>query len=385
MVTMHPFINTRLQSINRIVVKVGTHLLHKKTGGLNLELMTQLVRQISLIRQRNIEVILVSSGAVGAGATIMGIKQPPEDLSQRQALAAIGQSQLIDLYQERFQKYNHNVAQVLLTRDALDDRQRYLNIRNTLETLLNWGIIPIINENDTVAVEELKFGDNDQLSAMIAVKMQADLLVILSDVDGLYDRSPSDEQAERISVVDDIDAAMGNVSELKNSSFSLGGMRSKLEAVRIALQAGILSHINNGRLPDILLHILKGKDTGTWFKYQERKIKGRKLWLAFGKRLGDGKVVIDKGAERALLVGGKSLLPTGVISVSGIFHKKDLIRVHNTEGKEIARGLTQFSSEEITKIKGKQTSEIPDILGSSGNFEVIHRNNLVIIENGGTL
>jgi glutamate 5-kinase len=379
---MHPFIQNGLKSVNRMVVKVGTHLLTHKTGGLNLELMTQLVRQIAIIRQRTIEVILVSSGAVGAGATIMGIKQPPDELSQRQALAAIGQSQLIDLYAERFQKYNLNVAQVLLTRDALDDRQRYLNIRNTLETLLQWGIIPIINENDTVAVEELKFGDNDHLSAMIAVKMNVDLLVILSDVDGLYKGFSSDTHASRIPVVDDIDEAMKNVSELKNHTFSLGGMHSKLEAVRIALQAGILSHINNGCLPDILLHILKGKNTGTWFKHLERKIKGRKLWLAFGKRMGEGKVVVDEGAERALLTGGKSLLPSGVTSVSGLFHKKDLIQVFNKAGKEIARGLTQFSSEEIEKIKGKKTSEVPQILGDSENYEVIHRNNLVILDKG---
>jgi glutamate 5-kinase len=382
---MHPFIHNGLQSVNRMVVKVGTHLLTHKTGGLHLELMTQLVEQIATLRQRNIEIILVSSGAVGAGATIMNIQHPPEDLAQRQALAAIGQSQLIDLYAERFHKYNLNVAQVLLTRDALDDRQRYLNIRNTLETLLQWGIIPIVNENDTVAVEELKFGDNDLLSAMIAVKMQADLLVILSDIDGLYDRPPTDKQAVRVPVVSDIDQAMTNVSESRGSTFSLGGMRSKLEAVRMALQAGILSHINNGRKSEVLLHILQGKNTGTWFKYQERKIKGRKLWLAFGKRAGDGKVIIDKGAEQALLTGGKSLLPSGVTGVSGLFHKKDLIRVYNSEGKEIARGLVQYSSEEIDKIKGKQTSQIPDILGQRDTYEIIHRNNLVTLDKGEAL
>lgn len=385
MVKIHPFINTRLHSVKRMVIKVGTNLLHHKEGGLNLDLMSQLVHQISIIHQRGIEVILVSSGAVGAGATIMGITQPPEDLAHRQALAAIGQSQLINLYEERFQKYNLSVAQVLLTRDALDDRQRYLNIRNTLETLLHWGIVPIMNENDTVAIEELKFGDNDQLSAMISVKMQADLLVILSDVDGVYDRAPSEKDAVRIPVIDNIDSALEKVSENNKSVFSLGGMRSKLEAVRIALLAGILAHINSGRTPDILMHILKGKNTGTWFKYQDRKIKGRKLWLAFGKRIGDGKLIIDKGAERALLVGGKSLLPSGVTDVSGIFHKKDLIRVFSDDGKEIARGLVQFSSDEIIKIKGKKTSEIPDILGNTDDFEIIHRNNLVILDNGGEI
>jgi glutamate 5-kinase len=380
------FLKTRIPFIDRIIVKVGTHILRGDDAGLNLQVMNQLVDQMAAIHKRGKELILVTSGAVGAGASVMAIDQPPDELAQRQALAAIGQSRLMNLYEERFSSYGIKVAQILLTRDALDDRQRYLNTRNTLEMLLKWKVIPIINENDTVAVEEIKigdtFGDNDHLSAMIAVKIDADLLIILTDVDGLYDRPPSREGAKRIPIITLTSEILTYAGEEKSSRFSLGGMKTKLEAVRLANSAGILAHINNGVKKNILLDILGGKNVGTWFKCREQKIKGRKRWLAFGKILCDGKVIIDQGAERALLLNGKSLLPSGVTAVEGIFKKEDLISVCNTQGKEIARGLVQYSSDEIEKIQGKKTHEIPEILGIRENYEIIHRNNLVTLEKG---
>jgi glutamate 5-kinase len=380
------FLKTRIPSIDRIVVKVGTHVLRGDDSGLNFKIMDQLVKQIAMLHKKGDEVILVTSGAVGAGASTMGINHPPEELAERQALAAIGQSRLINLYDKRFSKYGINVAQVLLTRNALDDRQLYLNARNTLEMLLKWHVVPIINENDTVSVEEIKisdtFGDNDQLSAMIAVKMDADLLIMLSDVDGLYDQPPSNPGAKRIPIISLTSETLDYAGKEKSSSFSLGGMKTKLEAVRIANRAGILAHINNGFKENIILNILDGKDVGTWFKCREKKIKGKKRWLAFGKKLGDGKIIIDKGAEKALLVNGKSLLPSGVLAIEGTFSKRDLICVYNDQGNEIARGLVQYSSDEIGKIKGRKTHEVPKILGIRENYEIIHRNDLVTLEKG---
>jgi glutamate 5-kinase len=380
------FLKKRLPAINRIVIKVGTHLLRGDDAGLNQRVLKQLVDQLAAAHNRGKELILVTSGAVGAGASIMNINHPPEELTERQAFAAIGQSCLMNLYDQLFSKHDIKVAQILLTRDALDERQRYLNARNTLEMLLKWRVIPIINENDTVAVEEIKigdtFGDNDRLSALIAVKMDADSLIILTDVDGLYDRPPSQEGAKRIPIITLTSETLSYAGNEKSGLFSLGGMRTKLEAVRIANDAGILAHINNGFKKNILLDILDGKNVGTWFKCREKKIKGRKRWLAYGKRLCEGKVVIDQGAERALLLNGRSLLPSGVIAVEGTFQKDELVRVCNDRGEEIARGLVQYSSKEIDMIKGKKTAEIPAILGEHTSYEIIHRNNLVTLKKG---
>jgi glutamate 5-kinase len=380
------FLKKRIPSIERIVVKVGTHILRGIDAGLNLVIMDRLVSQISAIHKRNKEIILVTSGAVGVGASIMEISQPPEILAERQALAAIGQSRLINLYDEHFNKHGIKVAQLLLTRNGLDNRQMYLNARNTLEMLLKWRVIPIINENDTVAVDEIKlggtFGDNDQLSAMIAVKIDADLLILLSDVDGLYDQPPARMGAKRIPVISLTTGDFSYAGKEKSSGFSMGGMKTKLTAVRKANSAGILAHINNGFKDNVLLDILDGKNVGTWFRCRENKIKGRKRWLASGKQPVDGRIIVDKGAEKALLVNGKSLLPSGVLSITGDFNRGDLIRVYNTRNEEIAIGLVQFSSNDINKIMGKKTYEIPDILGIQDNYEIIHRNNLVALEKG---
>ena len=380
------FLKHRIPSIERIVVKVGTHILRGNDAGLNLNIMDQLVDQISTIHKHNKEIILVSSGSVGVGASIMEIKKPPVELTERQALAAIGQSRLINVYDEHFNKHGIKVAQILLTRNALDNRQTYLNVRNTLEMLLKWHVIPIINENDTVAVDEIKlggtFGDNDQLSAMIAVKIDADLLILLSDIDGLYDQPPTKEGAKRIPIISLTASTSEYAGKEKSSSFSIGGMKSKLTAVHKANRAGILAHINNGFRENVLLDILDGKNVGTWFRCRENKIKGRKRWLASGKRPVEGKIIVDRGAEKALLVNGKSLLPSGVLSITGTFRRNDLIKVYNNRNEEIARGLVQFSSHDIKKIRGKKTHEIPDILGTHENFEIIHRNNLVTLEKG---
>jgi glutamate 5-kinase len=237
-----------------------------------------------------------------------------------------------------------------------------------------------------VAVEEIKlggtFGDNDHLSAMIAVKIDADLLILLSDIDGLYDKPPTKNDAKRIPIISLTAGSLSYAGKEKSGSFSMGGMKTKLTAVRKANSAGILAHINNGFKENVLLDILDGKNVGTWFRCRENKIKGRKRWLASGKRPVDGRIVIDRGAEKALLVNGKSLLPSGVLSITGTFKRDDLIKVFNIRNEEIARGLVQFSSYDIEKIRGKKTHEIPDILGTRENYEIIHRNNLVTLEKG---
>ena len=374
----------RIGSIGRVVVKVGTHLLRSHSGGLNLELMDHLVEQIATLRSEGIEVILVSSGAVGAGAYAMGWDQPPESIADRQALAAIGQSRLMHLYKIRFREHNMTVAQVLLTRDGLDSRQRYLNIRNTLDTLLKWGVVPIINENDTVSVEELKFGDNDRLSAMIAGKMDADLLAVLTDVDGLYDRPPDEEGAQRIPYITQLAENSVRIGEKRDDSFSLGGMQSKLEAVGIAIQAGILTNVSDGHAPDILKKIVAGEMVGTWFAPQEKKLSGRKRWIAFGKRLCKGSVMVDGGAIAALQQGGKSLLPSGVVAVEGEFQPGDLVPICDRNGVEIARGLVQYGSADLARVKGLKTKEIHSLLGQRQNYVVVHRDDMVVQDEGGS-
>ena len=380
------FLNHRLRSVRRLVVKVGTNLLRGPREGLNQEFIASLARQISKLREGKIDVILVSSGAVGAGAFVLGYETPPAETALRQALAAIGQSRLMHHYEQEFARHGVTVAQVLLTRDHLDDRRRYLNARNTFDALLAHRVVPIVNENDTVAVEELKFGDNDQLSALIAGKIGADLLVILTDVQGIFDRDPSEPGAVRIPFLRLDDHSRVEIGEGTAGSFGLGGMRSKLEAARLATRAGILTFIGPGRTDRVLhrvLHrVLEGEALGTWCE-PERRISARKRWLALGKRPVQGKIRIDSGAEKALRSGGKSLLPSGVRAVEGEFERGDLVCVVGADASEIAIGLTRYSSIELESIKGRRTGDITPILGDRQSFEVIHRDDMVVTTSSG--
>ena len=372
------FVEQRLQDVRRIVVKVGTNLLRGEEQGLNLQLIDHLAFQFARVREEERELILVSSGAVGAGAFALGLDHPPTDLSQRQALAAVGQSRLMQQYELAFKRHGLSVAQVLLTRNTFDSRELYLNTRNTLETLLQWEVVPIVNENDTVAIEELKFGDNDQLSALIAGKIGAGLLVLLTDVDGLYDRPPGQPGARRIPAVykdSDTDLVVG---EGTGSRFGLGGMPSKLRAVCLAGDAGILTNICGGRTQNIILRVLAGDPVGTWFEPREKKISARKRWIAAGKTPVDATIIVDRGAETAIQSGGKSLLPSGVVGVQGSFVKGDLIHVVGTGSEPIARGLVRFSSDELRSVQGRKTSEIAEILGRRRAYEVVHRDDMVV-------
>lgn len=375
-----PFLKDKLQELRRIVIKVGTNLLRGDEEGLNLGFMVELAVQIGEIKKRGLDVILVSSGAVGAGAYVMGFDVPPKRLSERQALAAIGQSRLMHHYEGVFKEHGMNVAQVLLTLESFDDRQRYLNARNTLDTLFSLGVLPIVNENDTVAVEELTFGDNDQLSALIAGKIGADLLVILTDVEGVYDRHPSEPGARRIAALPLNEVGKIETHDDDGVSFGLGGMKSKLESVKIATHAGILVNISCGMTDSILLKVLAGEPVGTWFEPESKKISARKQWLAFGKRLGPGRIRVDGGAEKALRNAKTSLLPSGVEEVEGVFAEGELISVCGSDYQEIARGLSKYSSEDLKRVLGLRSEQIPTILGSRQHFEVIHRRDLVIMD-----
>ena len=366
-----------LKACRRVVVKIGTSTLTYSNGQLNLQRIERLVRELADLHNRGMEVLLVSSGAIGVGATRMGYKKIPRTMPEKQALAAIGQGALVQLYEKLFSEYNKTVAQVLLTRGDLDERLRYLNATNALLAILDLGVIPIINENDTVVVEEIKFGDNDTLSALVASIVDADLLIILSDVDGLYDSDPRVNKEACLQVeVDEITPVMEENSKNRGSSFSSGGMLTKLKAARICMAAGIPMVIANGDSDNIIRRIIEGKEIGTLFIPREEKMQARKKWIAFGT-LPQGQVLVDAGAEVALLQKGKSLLPSGVITVEGDFDRGTVVAVANADDKrEIARGMVNYSSDEIRLIAGKKSSEIEKILQGKDYDEVIHRNNL---------
>lgn len=366
-----------LKLCQRVVVKIGTSTLTYSNGQLNLQRIERLVRELADLHNRGIEVLLVSSGAIGVGASRMGYKKIPRTMPEKQALAAIGQGALVQLYEKLFSEYNKTVAQVLLTRGDLDERLRYLNATNALLAIVGLGVIPIINENDTVVVEEIKFGDNDTLSALVAGIVDADLLIILSDVDGLYDSDPRiNREACLQTEVYEITTEMEDNSKNRGSSFSSGGMLTKLRAARVCMAAGVPMVIANSDSENIIRRIVDGEEIGTLFIPREEKLQARKKWIAFGT-VAQGLVLVDAGAEAALLKKGKSLLPSGVVAVEGDFERGTVVAVAAADDKrEIARGMVNYSSDEIRQIAGKKSSEIEKILEGKDYDEVIHRNNL---------
>jgi len=366
----------KFKEFKRMVIKVGTSTLTYPNGQLNLHRIEKLVREISDLHNRGMEVILVSSGAIGTGANRMGLKSVPKTLPEKQALAAIGQGALMHIYEKLFADYNKIVAQVLLTREDLSDRVRYLNAAHTLVSLLNMQAIPIINENDTVAVEEIRFGDNDTLSALVGGIVDADLLIILSDVDGLYDCNPrTNPDAQLQSEVYEITAEMESNSTGRGIEFSSGGMLTKLKAARICMSSGIAMVIANSSQDNVIRRIVEGEKLGTLFIPRQDRLQARKKWIAFGTVV-HGRITVDAGCEKALLHKGKSLLPSGVKEVAGDFDRGTVVAVINEAGGEIARGIVNYSAAELRQIAGCHTGEIEERLGSKDYDEVIHRNNL---------
>jgi glutamate 5-kinase len=367
-----------LQNAKRIVIKVGTSTLAHSTGKLNLNRMEQLVRQLVDLQNQGREVVLVTSGAVGIGLGRLGFSERPASIVERQAVAAVGQGLLMQVYEKFFSEYGQIVAQILLTRNDISDRKRYLNARNTILTLLKYGVTPIINENDTVATEELKIGENDTLSALVAGLIEADLLILLSDIDGLYTADPKkNPDATLISTVTEIDTKVLKMAGGAGSELGTGGMLTKLEAAKMATAAGTTMVLMNGKNPMQIQNVFQGSPVGTVFLSSQPLVNSRKRWIAYGP-VAIGELIIDKGAERALLKQGTSLLPSGIIDLRGEFEEGDLIRILNTNQIELGRGLTNYSCEHLQKIKGRKSSEIEMILGYKAADEVIHRDNLVI-------
>ncbi len=368
-------------SATTIVVKVGTRVLTHPDGTLNDDRIAQLAEELSAIQSGGRHPVLVSSGAVGAGMSQLGLKRRPTDLAHLQAVAAVGQTKLIEAYDRTFRRHGRHAAQVLLTADDLQDRQRYLNVRNTLLTLLEFGAIPVINENDTVAVDELMttFGDNDRLAAMVTNLLCAPLLVILSDVAGLYDGDPALPTSRLLTSVAKLDDAVEGFVRDKLTGLSKGGMASKLQAARMVTSAGESVIIASGRDPQILGRILAGETVGTLFQSQGKSISPKKRWIGFSAHRPRGRITLDAGACRAIVEQGRSLLAIGVTAIEGTFDKGDVVAVTGPDGKELARGLTNYGAEDLAKIKGVKSDRIPDILGHCPYEEVIHRDNLVIL------
>lgn len=334
--------------------------------------------QIAGLKQAGKDVILVTSGAVGVGSRRLGLTERPRTIPEKQAAAAVGQGLLMHAYERAFSERDLIVGQVLLTADDIADRRRHLNSRHTLLTLLQYGAVPVINENDTVAVDEIRFGDNDTLSALVATLVGADVLVILSDVDGLYSGDPRvNPEARLIPVVAELTTELEKAAGGAGSAFSTGGMATKLQAARIVTAAGIPMVLANGAGADVLQRLLAGRRTGTLFLPQERPLPARKRWLAFHERP-RGSVYVDGGAALALAGRGGSLLPAGIVRVEGVFEQGDLVRVCDADGRELGRGLVNYGATSLRRIQGSRTGDIERILGYKDYDEVIHRDNLAV-------
>lgn len=361
-----------------LVIKVGSRVLTDKAGRLDLAQVGELSRQLVKLVDDGKQVVLVSSGAVASGISKLGLTKRPASLAKLQAVAAVGQAQLIQSYEGFFSELNRHAAQILLIADDLDDRTRYLHVRNTLLALLKMGVIPIINENDSVAVEELQttFGDNDRLAATVAGLFRQPALIILSDVEGVYDRDPEAADAQLIHTVESTDVSVMRVAVRKTSGVGRGGMSSKLKSARLVTRSGAPVVIAGGRVENILLRLLEGEMLGTYFSPDEHGLVPRKRWIGTAQSVGT--LVVDAGAVTALLSGGPSLLAIGIVDVKGVFTKGEVVAICGPDQMEIARGLCNYNSKELLKIRGLKSRAIKKALGRCPYREVVHRDNMTI-------
>jgi len=363
------------------VVKVGTSVLAGPDGSLDPERVDHLAEEISAVMDSGREVALVSSGAVGAGIGRLGLKRRPDNLRKLQAAAAIGQAYLIRAYDEGFRRHGRHAAQLLLTHEDFDSRPRYLNMRNTLTALFEYNAVPVINENDTISVDEIKFGDNDRLAAMVTNLLRAPLLVILSVVDGLYRSDPGQgaggTTAEAVPLVPNLDDDVLGLAGTSRSALGTGGMSSKLASAKLVTQAGGSVIIASGKKANPLTRILKGEQVGTLFLARGATQTARKRWIGLTARP-RGHLVVDSGARKAIESSHRSLLPIGVLDVVGHFGKGDVVGVRDGDGQEFARGLSNFGTEDLIQVRGKKTAEVRKALGVASYDEVIHKDNLVL-------
>jgi glutamate 5-kinase len=357
----------------RIVVKVGTKVIAAPDGNLDLGRIESITGQIAAVMKDGVEVLLVTSGAIGAGMGILNMRKRPVALSDLQATAAVGQGYLMHVYGEFFKKAGHPVGQILLTQEDFDDRRRFLNIKHTINSLLSHGAIPVINENDTVATDEIKCGDNDRISGLVADLCGAGMIIMLTDVDGLLDRNGA-----VIRVVPEVSRDIAGLGGKSCGTFGTGGMATKIEAAKAVTRSGIECVIANGGKADVLRKALAGEECGTVFLSRKADLIAKKRWIAYSSRP-KGAITIDDGAREALVAKHKSLLASGIRSVTGDFGRSETVSVVDMNKKELARGLAGYSADEIRKIMGRRTPEIRGILGRKGPDEVIHRNNLVML------
>jgi glutamate 5-kinase len=366
-------------SADTVIVKVGTRVLTGADGLLDVDRISTLAEELISIISTGRKIVLVSSGAVGAGMGKLGLRQRPSDLAQLQAVAAVGQASLVEAYDHALSRHGSHAAQILLTADDMEERARYLNVRNTLLTLMDYGAVPIVNENDSVAVDELlsTFGDNDRLAALVTNLLRAPLLILLSDVDGLHDGDPADADSKVISTVTEIDDSVIALVRSGDPGLGKGGMTSKLEAARIATTAGENVIIANGRTPGTLARILAGEEVGTLLLAQGASVSSRKRWIGFSVQP-RGRLLLDDGARSAIQSDGRSLLPIGVVGTDGNYEKGDVVSICDAAGDEFARGLINYSAAEVKRIKGLNSDQIAAALSHCPYEEVVHRNNLAI-------
>ena len=366
-----------VSNVKRALIKVGTGVL-AGADGLDLGIVEQLVDEIVKLRSGGMQIVIVTSGAIASGKHRMGITGRLNSMPQKQACAAIGQGRLMRIYSNAFGRHSVYVAQILLTMSDLTDRTRYINVRNTLSTLMDWNVVPIINENDTVSVAEIKFGDNDHLAAMIANVIQADILINLTNTEGLYDRNPAGKQRARlIKIVPEITDEIESMATAEADPVGMGGMRSKVIAARKVTACGIPYIIARGKTKGILADLFAGKEKGTLFLPSAEPMTSREYWIAFTLR-SRGKLFLDDGAKNAIVSQGKSLLPSGITKVEGDFEVGDPVICIGTDGKAFAKGLANYSSKDLVKIQGLKTAKIMQVLGYKDYDEVIHRDNMAV-------
>ncbi|MCX9014789.1 MAG: glutamate 5-kinase [Candidatus Methanoperedens sp.] len=366
------------RDVKRIVLKIGTSSLSNDDGSFNSRLTEDIARQVAALRKQGKEVIIVSSGAIGIGIEQLGMKQRPREIPRRQAAAAVGQTILMKEWRTAFEKYDLKVAQILLTYEYFSNRMTYLNLRNSIAELLEFGVVPIINENDPVCVHEIEatFGDNDKLSAMVASKVEAELLVILSDINGLYDKNPKKSgDAKLISTIHEITPEIERFGGSPTSTKGVGGMKTKIEAAKIACMSGCHMVIANSAEEDCVMKVVGGDELGTLFLAKDGKYKNRTRWIILSKS--SGKITVDKGAEEAVRK-SRGLLPSGILEVEGIFDRGDIVGIES-DGTVFAKGITDYTSSELNKIKGKHSDKIEEMLGYKNYDEVIRKGNIGLL------
>ncbi|OOF67765.1 glutamate 5-kinase [Rodentibacter caecimuris] len=360
-----------------LVVKFGTSTLTQGSPKLNLPIMMNIVQQISQLHQTGFRIVIVTSGAIAAGRHYLSNPQLPPTIASKQLLASVGQSQLIQTWEKLFAIYDIHIGQILLTRADIEDRERFLNARDTLQALLNNKIIPIINENDAVATAEIKVGDNDNLSALVAILVQAEQLYLLTDQQGLFDSDPrSNPEAKLIPIVEKITDQIRSIAGGSGTNLGTGGMSTKIIAADVATRSGIETIIAPGNQENVIINLAYGQKVGTKFKAQQDPLESRKQWLFAAPSTGI--ITVDEGAENALLIQHKSLLPAGIVKVEGRFSRGEAVKIKNLIGKEIALGIPRYNSDALQLIKGKQSQDIENILGYEYGTVVLHRDDMII-------